>query len=343
MIAHWFIRNGLRLWVVMSLLLLVAMIARWLAPVRPLVYYVLQMSRQAPKVVVLDIDRFIPVYFNPQPPLPGAAISQWALSPDGRYLAFQNGFDLMRMDWRGGHQQWLTSGGLNHLPVWSPDSTQIAFISERDNNQEIYVMDADGGNERRLTVNDLYDNNPVWSPDGKRIVFTTSYGGQSDISVVDSDGSNLLRLTTSEMIDTAQSWSPVSQHIVFASHRDGDSDIYVMDADGQHQRPLTENNASDQNPSWSPDGQHIVFASNRPGGKLSIFVMDADGSNQRLLVSTVGNGNQPVWSRDGQFITFYDVVGTAGSSYVVDADGRNLRLLTTWNQPLITPLWVQQP
>jgi Tol biopolymer transport system component len=71
--------------------------------------------------------------------------------------------------------------------------------------------------------------------------------------------------------------------------------------------------------------------------------MDADGSNQHLLISTAGNGNQPVWSPDGQFITFYDLVGATGSTYVVDADGRNLRLLTTWNYPLITPVWVQQP
>ena len=59
-------------------------------------------------------------------------------------------------------------------PTWSPDGTRIAFASERDDNWEIYLMDADGGNQTRLTNNDAVDWMPAWSPDGTRIAFSST-------------------------------------------------------------------------------------------------------------------------------------------------------------------------
>ena len=155
--------------------------------------------------------------------------------------------------------------GLTPLMVAVDAQARIAFVSERDGNMEIYVMDNDGGNPRRLTNNPLDEWYPSWSPDGKRIAFTTS--GAMDIRVenrqiyvMDNDGGNPRRLTNNRRNDWNPSWSPDGKRIAFVSDRDGhDWQIYVMDNDGGNPRRLTNNRRNDWNPSWSPDGKRIAF------------------------------------------------------------------------------------
>ena len=202
---------------------------------------------------------------------------------------------------------------------------QIAFVSRRDGNPEIYVMDADGKNQRRLTNNRADDWFPSWSPDGKRIVFISERDGHprrripgwftSEIYVMDADGGNQQNLTNHPSDDRNPSWSPDGQRIVFQSDRDNDRghniEIYVMDADGNNQLNLTNNLTNDEDPSWSPDGKRIVFSAQREGhveNKFGItdeiYVMDADGGNQRRLTDNRNNDWDPVWSPDGKWIAF---------------------------------------
>ena len=141
---------------------------------------------------------------------------------------------------------------LTSLMVCVDAQAQIAFVSHRDGNPEIYVMDADGGNPRNLTNNRDKDYSPSWSPDGKRIVFMSNRDGhlRDDIPGIST------------------------------------YEIYVMDADGGNPQNLTNDPRDDRNPSWSPDGKRIAFASDRDGFKNDdliitdeIYVMDADGGN----------------------------------------------------------------
>ena len=113
-------------------------------------------------------------------------------------------------------------------PDWSPDGSQIAFQSFRDGNNEIYVMDADGQNQTRLTFNDRDDRRPVWSPDGRRIAFQSFRDGNNEIYVMDADGQNQTRLTANDDDDESPSWSPDGQRIAFESDRDGNWEIYVI-------------------------------------------------------------------------------------------------------------------
>ena len=187
--------------------------------------------------------------------------------------------------------------GLTLLMVCVNAQAQIAFMSNRDGNWEIYVMDAEG-NQRRLTNNRDNDYTPSWSPDGKRIVFRSDRDGNWEIYVMDADGGNQQRLTNNPGRDWSPSWSPDGKRIAFTSDRDGrfNYEIYVIDANGGNLQNLTNNPGEDRSPSWSPDGERIVFSAGRDGHvenkfgiTLEIYVMDADGGNQQRLTENRNN------------------------------------------------------
>ena len=114
--------------------------------------------------------------------------------------------------------------------------SMLAFVSERDGNSEIYVMNMDGTGLLRLTNHPGRDTDPAWSPDGKRIAFASDREGSSDIYVMNADGSNLVRRTQTGSSD-APAWSPDGSKIAFSSLRDGQFGIYVMSVDGDWANP----------------------------------------------------------------------------------------------------------
>ena len=146
----------------------------------------------------------------------------------------------------------------------APADGWIAFVSYRDVNWNIYLMDAEGNNQIRVTDLPGEERYPSWSPDGRRIVFSSHLhrDGQSltDIYVMDANGMNLRKLTSG----ISPSWSPDGRRIAFTSSRNrGESlaDVYVMDDDGMNFRRLTDRPTSNGMPAWSPDGQKIAFSS----------------------------------------------------------------------------------
>ena len=255
--------------------------------------------------------------------------------------------------------------GLTLLMVDVDAQAQIAFVSHRDGSPEIYVMDADGGNQRRLTNNRHDDSSPSWSPHGKRIVFSSNrdghihviHGGPTfEIYVMDADGGNLLNLTENPDDDFSPSWSPDGERIVFSSFRRDrvgnlpHSDIYVMDADGDNQQRITENPGADQYPSWSPDGKRIVFSSSRDGHfrnkfgiTYEIYMMDADGDNQQRITENRDSDGSPSWSPDGKRIAFTSDRDGNFEIYVMDADGGNQQRITNNPNHDVSPAWLNSP
>ena len=252
---------------------------------------------------------------------------------------------------------------LTPLIVAIDAQAQIAFVSKRDGNFEIYVMDADGADQRNLSDNDFDDWDPAWSPDGKRIVFCSDRDGHpdripgwftSEIYVMAADGGNQQNLTNHPSDDRSPSWSPDGTRIAFQSYRDNDRnhniEIYVMAADGSNLQRLTDNLIEDEAPAWSPDGKRIVFSSAREGHFMDahknitdeIYVMDADGGNQQRLTENRNNDWDPVWSPDSKRIAFAaDRKGdfVKFDIYVMDADGGNQQKLTNnrgWDS---SPSW----
>ena len=207
-------------------------------------------------------------------------------------------------------------------------SGKIAFSSNRDgDDHEIYVMNADGSDVRRLTNNLVQDIHPAWSPDGQRIAFSSSRGGGiSAIHVMNADGSDVRRLTNNSVRwGYHPSWSPDGQRIAFSSG----ADTYVMNSDGSDVMLLTDNPPGEGGvPSWSPDGQRIAFDA-EPGGVDEIYVMNADGSDVTLLTDGFRKtGQHPAWSPDGQQIAFESSSYADSYIYVMNADGSEVKRLT---------------
>ncbi len=248
--------------------------------------------------------------------------------------------------------------GLTPLMAVVDAQAQITFVSHRNGNPEIYVMDANGGNPQNLTNHPDNDFQPSWSPDGKRVAFVSYRDGHvidgiptGEIYVMDTDGGNPQNLTNHPDRDWLPVWSPDGKRIAFVSDRDGNFnfEIYVMEVDGSNQQNLTNNPFADGNPSWSPDGKRIVFSSDGPGHFRSkfgptdeIYVMDADGGNPQRLTNNRRYDWHPSWSPDGERIAFQsDRKGDLQNFeiYVMDADGGNEQRLTNNRVDDGNPSW----
>ena len=248
----------------------------------------------------------------------------------------------------------LTNNDVIELsPAWSPDGTQIAFLSG-DEADQLWVMDVDGSNSLKLAASialphDMYIP-PAWSPDGAKIAFSSNHDGNVEIYVVDGTGVNVRRLTNNDGEDWFPSWSPDGTKIAFSSNRDGNLEIYSADTDGANATRLTDNDADDWLPVWSPDGRKIAFssagASSSGGESLGIFVVDADGANTIRLTDEDAGSLFPAWSPDGTEIAFWSnrdsASGWGGDIYVMNADGTNTRRLTrhdVWDDLWSAPVW----
>jgi Tol biopolymer transport system component len=216
-------------------------------------------------------------------------------------------------------------------PTWSPDGTRIAFRSQRDGNDEIYVMNADGTCQVNLTKDSADDWSPAWSPDGTRIAFAHFFDGNSysDIAVVNADGSGWKRLTTSS--GEYPAWSPDGSRIAFSSARAGNYDIYIMNADGSAQTQLTTDPAYDMSPVWSPDGAQIAFDTQRDsfppkevgiGPEFEIHIINADGAGDTRLTNNTKEDRFPTWAPNTKI-----VFAQNGSLFIMNADGSDQSLL----------------
>ena len=233
-------------------------------------------------------------------------------SPDGTKIVFSFGLvrfpgnvsDIYIMDANGANRVNLTKGRHknNGVPAWSPDGTKIAFVSNRDDNHEIYVMNADGKNLKNLTLHLDSDTCPTWSPDGTKIAYWSRQVARgvlslSDIFVMDADGANRTNLTQNPRASNrTPSWSPDGRRIAYAAARNvnrvdpwnANFDIVVMNADGTNPVRLTEDARMNWLPSWSPDGKRIVFERTILNDPIyaDIYVMNADGTGLENLTQT---------------------------------------------------------
>jgi Tol biopolymer transport system component len=207
----------------------------------------------------------------------------------------------------GGDQDPAALGGFNDLsPRFSPDGSRIVFSSDRDGNDEIYVIGIGGTGITKLTSSPAKDLDPSFSPDGSRIVFDSDRDGPVAIFAMDVDGTDAVNLSKPKRPGHIfPSWSPDGSVIAYACGSSFQGlDICVMGADGTTQRVLTGGpGAREWEPAWSPDGTKIAFVSDRTGDD-EIDVMGADGGPVTRLTHHPGRDADPAWSPDGTKIAF---------------------------------------
>jgi len=251
-----------------------------------------------------------------------------SFSPDGKLIAFESFRELavnptnmmtvpaseaFRMNAADGSDvRRLTTNGTpeDRSTSWSPDGSRIVFHSTRDpvppgspagsSTFEIYSMNADGSDQRRLTNNIFQDTFPAWSPDGKRIAFLSTRENDVEIYTMDPDGANVVRVTDSPGEDAHASWSPDGKQLTFHSRRTGGIDIYRQNADGTGQatRLTTSETDSEFFPIWSPDGKRIAFNGSVPGepANTDVFTISAvDGSDLTRVTTAPGFDGRCDW------------------------------------------------
>jgi len=261
----------------------------------------------------------------------------------------------------------------------------IVFSSTRDNPNlvpainaaEIYLMNPDGTNPRRLTENDVGDGFATLSPDGKRIVFDSNRNraegepiNTSDLFLMNTDGTEQTLLTRGG----SPTWAPDSKHIAFHASASGtgtplrtdpgsattDSDIFVANVDDllagvEEPRNITISpNKIDDDPDWSRDGQSIVYTAHDVGDEgpnypnppfisnsAEIYVQNADGTGApEQLTFNAEEERGPAWSPDGTRIAF--ACRRGGPDFeicVMSADGSNQVQLTSNSVQDLTPTW----
>jgi uncharacterized protein YjdB len=200
----------------------------------------------------------------------------------------------------------LADGAVNVQPALSPDRTSIAFVSNRAEGEvgganrvagevagggrggsyDLYVMDADGRNVRRLTAGAGLEGEPTWSPDGARIVFTTGRGAASQLYAVRPDGGDLRPLATGAGGSRSAAFSPDGRAVAFVSTRDGNDELYLADADGGNPRRLTRTPESESRPRFFPNGDLLwVTARGRRGGGSTVL-RGTPGGRPAVLATT---------------------------------------------------------
>jgi len=199
-----------------------------------------------------------------------------AWSPDSRHIAYdrapitaggtRQSAQIWIIDADGSNANALTTGSSRNMrPAWSPDGSTIAFMSDRhaefnlslmgteEGDLEIYLMDRDGSNIRRLTEFAGTALSPAWSPDGQRIAFHGRGDGNSNIYVMNAAGSNQRRLTNEPRVDGRPTWSPDGREIAFNCGPENQFEkfeICLIRADGSGFRTLTKNDVLDGHPDW---------------------------------------------------------------------------------------------
>jgi Tol biopolymer transport system component len=187
---------------------------------------------------------------------------------------------------------------------------------------DIYTVNRDGSNLKRLTRYDVYTAEGVLSPDGRRIVFTSLKDGDLEIYTMNADGSDVRRLTNTPGYDGGAWWSPDGKQIVYrANHptdsaelkiyrdllaqrlvRPGKVELFIMNADGSDQRQITHLGGANFGPSWTPDGKRIVFSSNYKNprsGNFDLYLVDRDGGNLEQITFDESFDGFPMFSPDG--------------------------------------------
>ncbi len=186
--------------------------------------------------------------------------------------------------------------------------TQIVFLSDRDDqlNKELFLMDYDGANQRRISGHRSISISPAWSPSGDGIAYASYFGGSSaSLYWVDLATGKKSDILVDDRMTMSPTMSPDGRRLAFARSLDGNWDIYVAARERGTPQRLTSASGIDTNPAWGPTGREIAFTSDR-AGTPQIYVMEAEGTDQRRVTNRAGSdyNDGAAWHPRGDKLAF---------------------------------------
>ena len=240
--------------------------------------------------------------------------------------------DIYVMNDHGGHIHRITNTPFTQVDLaWSSDSKQIAFSTDlhsanpgKPQQYDIFIMNADGSQQRNLTEHPAVDVDPSWSPDGKYLAFTSGRDQGLDIYVMEITSRKVWQLTNDTHSLTPH-WSPNGKYIAYEHiiPQHG-RHIYIMNADGTHERPLLRKQRQLQfgdgailshSPRWSPDSEYILYNESEHNNKFKrvdnrLIVVNKHGRNPtELEIPARWQIDAACWADDGNAVLFAAVPG----------------------------------
>jgi len=225
---------------------------------------------------------------------------------------------------------------------WSPDGSRfVVAVPVNTVYPQIWLVNAAGGEPKRLTPEGDFAVPAVWHPDGRRLMYATILEGSVYAMVVDVDSGGSRRLLPEETRPHFAVWSPDAGRVVVGMFAGGQQTIWFADSMGGNLRQATSEgfeNTSGWDTPWSPDGSAILYTSRRTGTS-DIWVLPVDGSPARQLTSDVRDDDAAAWSPDGRWVVFRSNRGLQDDVWIVPAEGGEPRRVTDDALREEAPFW----
>ena len=202
--------------------------------------------------------------------------------------------------------------------------TKIAFVSNVSKNKEIYMMDFDGNNVRKVTANGSINLSPRWSPDGRELMFTSFKEGGAALFTKDIASYEEKRLLKTSSMNMGGCWSSNGKKVVFTISNDGDSDLFLADYGGKAMRRLTSGWGLDVSPAWSPADNRVAYVSDR-GGNPNIYIVPESGKDPARLTFEGKYNTSPSWSPNGDEIAYSSLQKDGFRIYIIKSGGSEPR------------------